>query len=155
MQINITGWKNKKKASTGAASVYLVTDMRNLYNTCSKGQNVQAPTIAVTDQTSYELYEDEVVEQKMIVNKTLGDAEFDTVNFKGKPVIWSSKCTAGYMYFLNERYIGAEIDPDINFSMTEWKTIPNQLDRVAQIVIKLNTIASRRKSLGVLTGIAA
>lgn len=154
-QTTYTWWKNRQKASTGAASVYLVTDMRNLYNTCSKGQRVEAPTIAVTDQTTYELYEDEVVEQKQIVNKIFGDAEFEYVNFKGKPVIWSAQCTAGYIYFLNDRYISLKIDPAINFQPTEWKNIPNQLDRVMQIVCKLNLVASRRKSLGVLTGNAA
>jgi len=40
-------------------------------------------------------------------------------------------------------------------TMTEWKSIPNQLDRVAQIVWKGNVISSRRASLGVLKSIAA
>ena len=35
------------------------------------------------------------------------------------------------------------------------KVIPNQLDRVMQIVVKCNLIASRRKALGVLGAIAA
>lgn len=154
-QSTYSWWRNKQKTATGAASVYLVTDMRNLFNTCSKGQKVDAPTIMVTDQTSYELYEDEVVEQKQIVNKTLGDAEFDNVIFKGRPLIWSSECTSGYMYFLNDNYLSLKIDPSIFFQATEWKTIPNQLDRVMQLVCKCNFVTSRRASQGVLTGIAA
>jgi hypothetical protein len=111
----------------------------------------------VTDQTSYELYEDETLEQKQIVNKTTGDAMFSDpmLTFKGVPIVWSGQCTAGYMYFMNSMFIGLNVDPDINMTMTEWKVIPNQLDRVAQIVWKGNLIASRRASLGVLTGIAA
>lgn len=129
--------------------------MRNLFNNCSLGQASDIPDCMVTDQTSYELYEDEVMEQKQIVNKDLADAMFDSVTFKGKPVVWSGQCTSGYMYFINWKYLGLNVDPDINMTMTEWKSIPNQLDRVAQIVWKGNTISSRRASLGVLITIAA
>ena len=150
-------WRNKQKSSSGSASIYLLTDMRTLFNDCSKGQASDLPNMIVTDQTSYELYEDEVGEQKQIVNKTTGDAMFSDpmLVFKGVPVVWSSQATSGYMYFLNSNYIGLNVDPDINMTMTEWKVIPNQLDRVAQIVWKGNVITSRRASLGVLTGIAA
>lgn len=154
-QTTYSWWKSKQKTATGAASVYLLSDMRNLFNNCSLGQASDIPDAMVTDQTSYELYEDEVMEQKQIVNKDLADAMFDSVTFKGKPVVWSGQCTAGYMYFVNWKYLGLNVDPDINMTMTEWKSIPNQLDRVAQIVWKGNTISSRRASLGVLTAIAA
>lgn len=154
-QTTYTWWKNKQKTATGAASVYLLTDMRNLFNNCSTGQATDIPDMIVTDQTSYELYEDEVMEQKQIVNKGMGEAMFDSVTFKGVPVVWSAACTSGYMYFLNSKYIGLNVDPEINMEPTGWKDIPNQLDRVMQIVWKGNLIASRRASLGVLTSIAA
>ena len=148
-------WRNKTKTATGAASVYLLSDMRNLFNNCSVGQATDMPDMIVTDQTSYELYEDEVMEQKQIVNKDMADAMFDSVTFKGVPVVWSSQCTAGYMYFLNSKYIGLNVDPDINMEPTGWKEIPNQLDRVQQVVWKGNLIASRCAALGVLITIAA
>jgi hypothetical protein len=127
--------------------------MRTFYNDCSKGQASDVPDMIVTTQTVAEYYEDEVQEQKTIVNQTSGDAMMISVTFKGIPVVWSSQCPTGYMYFLNSKYISLESDPDINMTMTEWKTIPNQLDRVAQIVWKGNLVASRRASLGVITSI--
>lgn len=149
-------WQNKQKTATGAASVYLLSDMRNLANTCSEGKTRRIPNIIVTDQTSAELYDDEVLEQKQIVNKTKGDAEFMGTTWKGIPVLWSSQCPSGRMYMLNSEYIGLNVDPDINFTPTEWKSIPNQInDRVMQIAWKGNLISSRPKSLGVLTSIAA
>lgn len=149
-------WRNQTKASTGAASVYLLQDMRNLANTCSDGKTRKIPNIIVTDQTSAELYDDEVLEQKQIVNKTAGDAEFMSTTWKGVPVLWSSQCTSGNMYMLHSDHIGLNVDPDINFSPTEWKAIPNQVnDRVMQIAWKGNMISNRCKSLGVLTSIAA
>jgi len=154
-QVTYSWWQNKQKTATGSASVYLLSDMRTLFNDCATGQAVDVPDMIVTTQTVSELYEDEVMEQKQIVNQTKGDAMLLSVTFKGVPVIWSVECPSGYMYFLNSRYIGLNVDPDINMTMTEWKTIPNQLDRVAQIVWKGNMIASRRASLGLLSGIAA
>lgn len=154
-QTTYTWWKNKTKTATGSASIYLITDMRTLFNNCSRGQKVETPNLIVTDQTSYELYEDEVVEQKQIVNKISGDPEFTTVTFRGVPLVWSGQCTAGYMYFLNTNYIGLVSDPDIWFAATEWKPIPNQLDRVMQVVLKTNLTATRRAGLGVLITIAA
>jgi hypothetical protein len=126
-----------------------------MYNNVSVGQASDVPDMIVTTQAVSELYEDEVAEQKQIVNQTkTGEATFIDTTFKGIPVVWSSQCPTGYMYFLNSKYIGLNVDPDINMTMTEWKTIPNQLDRVAQIVWKGNFIASRRASLGVMISIA-
>ena len=152
-QTTYTWWQNKQAAATGSASVYLLSDMRSMFNNCGVGQATDQPDMLITTQAVYEYYEDEVQEQKQIVNQTSGDAMLITVTFKGVPLVWSSQCTAGYMYFLNSKYIGLNVDPDINMSATEWKVIPNQLDRVQQVVWKGNLIASRRASLGVLGGI--
>lgn len=149
-------WRNKTKASTGAASVYLLSDMRNLFNNCSTGQNSNEPTLLVTDQTTYELYEDEVVEFKQIQNTMAGDPTLTTVTFRGRPIIWSSQALpSGAIYMLNENYLTLLIDPDINFMMTEWKNVANSLDRFAQIVVKMQLVCSRRASQGILTGVAA
>ena len=59
------------------------------------------------------------------------------------------------MYFLNSKFIGLNVDPDINMTMTEWKTIPDQVnDRVAQIVCAMQMITTRPVALGVLSGLA-
>lgn len=149
-----TWWQNRTKSSSGAASVYLLSDMRNLANTCSEGKTRRMPNMIVTTQTVAELYDDEVLEQRSIVNKSSGDAEFLQTSWKGIPIIWSAQCTSGYMYMLNSQFIGLNVDPQINFMATQWKNIPNQLDRVMQVVVKSELTTTRRKSLGVLTGIA-
>lgn len=151
-----TWWQNRTKTATGAASVYLLSDMRNLANTISEGKMRQMPNIIVTTQTAAELYDDEVLEQRQIVNQTKGDGDFTSTVWKGIPILWSSQCPSGNMYMLRSDNIGLNIDPDINFMMTAWKPIPNQVeDRVAQIVTKLQLITDRRKSLGVLSSISA
>lgn len=148
-------WQNRQKTASGAASVYLLSDMRNLANTCSEGQTRKFPNMIVTTQTVAELYDDEVLEQRQIVNQTSGDAEFKFTTWKGIPIIWSGQCPSGRMYFLHSDFIGLNIDPDMNFSSTDWKTIVNQVeDRAMQVMVKCELITSRRKSLGVMTSIA-
>jgi hypothetical protein len=156
-QLTYSWWRNRTKAATGAASVYLLSDMRNLANTISESKMRQMPNMIVTTQTVSELYDDEVLEQRQIVNLGVNDPEGARPNnWKGIPVMWSSRCPSGRMYMMRSDNIALKIDPDINFMMTAWKPIPNQVeDRVAQIVVKTELISDRRKSLGVMTGIAA
>ena len=155
-QSTTSWWRNKQKTATGAASVYLRKDMSNLYNTCSLGDGAGFIDGIITDQTSYELYEDEVLEQRRLYAGDSPDTSFKSgLLFKGAEMIWSPDCTSGYMYFLNTRYLGFVMDPEIYFMMTEFKPIPNSLDTVAQVVVKGNLVTTRRSAQGVLTGIAA
>lgn len=151
-----TWWQNRVKAATGVASVYLLSDMRNLANTISEGQTRRMPDIIVTTQAIAELFDDEVLEQRSIVNLGTNDPEGPGMNaWKGVPVQWSSRATSGEMHMLRSDSFSLQVDPDINFSPTEWKSIPNQVnDRVMQIAWKGNFVTPRRKSGGVMTGIA-
>lgn len=147
-QTTYTWWKNKQAGSSGSAAVYLLSDMRTLFNNCSTGQASDVPDMIVTTQTVYEYYEDEVQEQKQIVNQTSGDAMLITVTFKGVPLVWSSQCTAGYMYFLNSKYIGLNVDPDINMTINKvvvnkstlikGESLPEDYDAVSEAEATLN-----------------
>lgn len=151
-----TWWQNRQKTSTGPASVYLLSDMRNLANTTSESKTRMWPNIVITTQAVAELYGDEVLEQRNIIQTSGNDAEPVMGDaWHGIKIQWSSQCPSGRMYMLNSEYCGLNIDPDVNFQMTDWKPIPNQInDRVCQIVMKGNFISNRRASLGVLTAIA-
>ena len=111
----------------------------------------------VTTQDVYEMVEDNTLEAHYITNKDVGDSQFKNgIMFKGRPLIWSSQCTEGNLYTLNTKYIDLIIDPAANFTMTEWKSIPNQVnDRCAQIAVALNFICTNRNRQGVIYNIAA
>ena len=69
--------------------------------------------------------------------------------------MWARSCPSGKMYFINAEYLKLVIDPDYFMDMTEWKTIPDQVnDRVAQIVCAMQMITTRPVALGVLTDLA-
>ena len=152
-----TWFRNQTKTATGAASVYLISDMRTLLNNCLRYAKAEIGDYFIaTDQTSYELYEDETMEQKRIVNQTLADAGFENVQFKGRPMMWSPSAIAGQMRFINTNNIKLVVDQDYFMDMTEWKPIPNQVhDRTAQILCTLNMVVNRPIVHGVLHTIAA
>ncbi len=149
-----TWWQNKVKDMAGLSfATNGVNQMRTLYNTVSNNLRMDRPDIIITGQTVYEYYEDEVEEQKRIINQKLGDASFENIQFKGLPVVWSPSCGTR-LYFLNTRFLMFEYDPAMLFEMTEWKAIPDQVnDRAAQIVTACNFVTSRRRAQGVMFNI--
>jgi hypothetical protein len=150
-------WRNQQKTSTGAAAVYLVPDMRTCLNDIIKYSRSELKDIClVTTQTVYELYEDVCMELKVLQNTMMADAGFDTIVFKGKPMMWCPSAPSGNLYFINPQYYKLVCDEGFWMEMTSWKEIPDQpFDKVAQIVCALNNVSSRPICQKVLTGIAA
>jgi len=150
-----TWWRNQSVNMTGKSfSVYGLGYMRTILNDCSNNRTQDRPDIIVSGQTPYEWYEDETLEQKQIVNKTLGDAGFENIQFKGIPMVYSPACSNERMYFLNTNFLYMVYDPMLNFDMTEWKPIPDQVnDRAAQIVFACAFIVTRKLCQGVIYNI--
>jgi len=147
-----TWWRNHARNMIDEnLTLWLLPRMRTMFNDASIGSDT--PNLIVTDQTSFENYEDEVLELKQIVNQTAGDASFETISFKGKPMVWSPSCPASKMYFLNTNYLEWIHDPQLNFEMTDWKTGRNDLDRVAQVIVAGNLVTSNRRMHGVIYNI--
>jgi hypothetical protein len=152
-----TWWQTQQKTSSGAASVYLVGDMRTCLNDITKySRSELRDIIIVTTQTVYELYEDVCMDMKILSNVMLADAGFDSIQFKSKPLIWCPSAPAGNMYFINPQYFKLVCDEAFYMEMTDWKQIPDQpFDKVAQIVCALNLTIRRAVCQKVLTSIAA
>lgn len=150
-------WRNQQKTSTGAAAVYLVSDMRTCLNDIIKySRSDLSDIVLVTNQTVFELYEDVCVEMKILENTMMADAGFDSIKFKGKPLIWCNSAPSGNMYFLNPQFLKLTCDEGFFMEMTDWKQIPDQpFDKTAQIVCALNMTISRAICHKVLTSIAA
>ena len=147
-----TWWRNKTTNLTGQSfAVHGIPAMRTMINNTGNNLASEQIDVIVSGQTPHEYYEDATVEQKQIVNQRLGDAGFDNIQYKGRPLIWSSQCSNARMYFLNTNKLTVVYDPVMWFDMTPWKDIPAQPnDRVAQVVSALNLVTSRRASQGVI-----
>lgn len=147
-------WRNKTLDMAALSfATYGVSKMRTLLNNCSNNLKMDTPDIILSDQTSYEYYEDTVLPHYRTQNLKLADAGFQNQQFKGIPMIWSPSITQR-MYFLNTNFINFVYDPMLFLDMTAWKDIPNQVnDRAAQIMTACSFTVSRRRCQGVLFNI--
>lgn len=150
-------WRNSSKQASGAAAVYLDSDMTTCLNDVTKYSRSDIKDIViVTDQATFELYDSICRDMKILSNATLGDAGFSSIQFKGKPLIWCPSAPAGRMYFINPEYLKLVCDDSFWMEMTAWKEIPDQpFDRVAQIACALNLTVRRSVCQKVLYDITA
>ena len=146
-----TMWENKYAAASGSFATYGLKDMRSMYNNSSKGND--HPNLVLTTQDVFEFYEAEAEAIQRINNSADASLGFETFRYKGANMYYSPETPTGYMYFLNMRYLKFKRDSKANFDMTEWKSIPNQLDRVAQIVCRCNLVCSNCSMQGLIGGI--
>lgn len=148
-------FQNQTKTASGAFSVYAISDMRNMLNNLTKYSKSEVKDIfMMTDQTTYEAFEDLMLEMKQFYNQSLIDAGFEHLVYRGRPLMWAPSAPSAKIYFINPTYLYMVIDPDYYMDMTEWKPIPDQVnDRTAQIVCAMNLVTSRPIAEGILTGI--
>lgn len=154
---SLTWFRNQTAASAGAASLYLIDEMRTALNSVLKYSRAELSDITiVTNQTVFELYEKEGYEIYQLSDNTLFDAGFDTLQYRRRPIMWCPSAPSGNMYFLNTAYLSLVCDEGHWMLMTDWKSIPNQPhDKVGQITCACNMITDRPIVQYVLTGIAA
>ena len=95
---------------TDSGGALSLAKMTTLYHAIQSG--TQKPSIGLTTQTVFGLYEQLLNPQERIVKDIstmkgglTGGAGFTGLWFKGFPIIADEKCTSDYLYFLNEDYI--------------------------------------------------
>jgi hypothetical protein len=144
-------WAAGIEATGGALTVAY---MRTAFNSASLGGK-DTPDLIVTTQTLYEKYEGlctTTIQMNSEGTKKLADAGFQTLQFKGVPVVWDEYCPSTYMYFLNTKHMKLTVHKDANFETTDFVKPENQDARVAQILFMGNITCNRRASFYKLTG---
>ena len=148
-------WRNFQRTTddTGkeTADPSLTFNMRRTYNSISIGND--HPTLILAHQDEYERYESSLVGLLQVRDASLGDAGFEALKYKGAAMTYAPSAPDGELRMLNERYIECVINSHADFTMTDWKPIPDQLDRVAQVVVKGNLVINNARMHGVLSGL--
>ena len=135
--------------------------MRTAYNSSSVGGK-DAPTLIVTTQALFESYEGLFTNTAISGGgshfstpsegkKTMADGGFQTLEFKGVPIVWDEQCPSGTMYFLNSKHMKLVMHKDANFKTTDFVKPENQDARVAQVLVMGNLTCNRRASFYALT----
>ncbi len=145
-----TFWQNKRAiAGSGAGDLSnLTSNMRNFYNTCSKG--ISFPDLLVSPYLEFEAYEDQNSGKLRLSDTRLMDVGFDNLKFKGATWIPNENCIASRIYFVNTRYLRIKIHRRRNFVMTAFVRPHDQDARVGQILVAGNMTCNNSRFQGVL-----
>lgn len=149
-------WWQSYVEATGA--VLSVDYIRTGLNTVNLGAGGKKCSLMVTTQTLHEKYESlltatisyETTSSKEV--KRLGDAGFLALGFRGIPVVFDEAATSGVWYYLNPENLKIAIHKDANFEVVKKAEPSDQHVSVQHIMVAMQTIVNRRKSLGKLTG---
>lgn len=145
---NNSWWRNYYRNVAGALTIPI---MARAYNSSSRGKD--HPEFVLTDQDEYEKYESLLQPQLRFSDPKTADAGFENLLYKSAPVMYSDYCTAGYMYFLNSKYLRLQVHSDVWFKPTPFVKPHGQDARYSQILCYGNMVASNCKRLGVLFGL--
>jgi len=134
-------------------SIYLPNIMRDAVGSLSYGAD--RPTLIVTTQVLFDAYEATLNPNKRFVNSDIADAGFQTLEYRGIPVVVDHQCPDGEMFFLNENYVQFRHHRKRNFTFTGFKKPENYDAAWGQILWLGALTCSAPRMLGRVKGLAA
>ena len=116
---------------TASSGSITLAKMAALYSAASSG--AQTPTLGLTTETVYNLYQSLLTSQERIVKdvsmmrsggKLIGGTGFTGLYYLNTPVVADEKATSGVLYFVNENFLEWRALPmpmteKVNFSVTD------------------------------------
>ena len=141
-----------RSAVTNQGGALTIAAMATLYNNCSVGNN--QPTIGITGQTQYEVYEALLEDQIRYTDTDVGDAGFQNLMFKGCPITFDGTLAGeGKLYFLNTKYLQLVAHSDVWFKPTPFVRPTNQDSVFSQLLCYGELTTSNRARQGYMYGI--
>lgn len=138
-----------------------------MYNYCARGADNSAPNIVLTDQVTYETYENSLDQLKRYGDENLVSMGFDNVKLKGATMIWDELVPdvdaallsgaanyAGTAFFLNTKFFKLVIDKQTDFVTTPFIEPENQTAKTAKVLFMGQTSANNMRKLGVCYAIS-
>jgi len=112
-------WRSKVTTiGTPPTQVTLTLDnLRKVYNDAAEGGNDVVDALFTT-QTIFETYEGLLMPNVRYQDKTMANAGFTSLTFKGVPITYDPDCTADTVYGLNSKYIKLVGHKDVWFEQT-------------------------------------
>ena len=153
-------WEGQYNGTGGVLSLAMLATE---YDDCSNGAVV--PSLLVTDKDTWSLYEALLTPQVRIQMAANGyqkiDGGFNAMWFRGTPVIPDEYCTAGYIYFLNEKFLQVYTlkhpkypTDKMGFSVTDLKEPINQDGQIGHILFWGNMVCTNPRFEGVIRSVS-
>jgi len=140
-------WASVRTALGGPLTIAAMTTQ---FNTQTVGAD--SPKAILTTQTLYEKYESLLQPSARYTSMETADAGFQNLVFKNIPVTYDVYCDAGYMYFINPKYLRLVGHSDVWFESTPFIRPENVNAKFAQILLMGELTCSNRRRQGVITG---
>jgi hypothetical protein len=129
-----------------------------LYNYCVRGADGSGPNLIVTNQETYESYENALDAQKQYRDESLVSMGFDNIKLKGASMVWdelvpdlytgTTSLTVGTAFYLNTKFYKLVIDKETDFVTTPFVEPENQTAKVAKVLFMGNATVSNPRKLG-------
>lgn len=153
-----TWWKSKIYTNNpGSAGTAATLDLDNVWRVAlamSSGKDFP-DAIFCGLATWHEMYK--AIEEKVTLNtnlgKTMANYGFQTLEFRGIPVIGDTYCTEGEMWFLNKKYLKLIIQKGANFASTKFRPDDTRLAQKSEILVSAALAVSNRRRLAKLEDI--
>lgn len=159
-QDNYSWWQAQYNATGGVLTLSMLATE---YDLCASGND--KPTLLVTDEATWSLYE-ALLQPQVRYNFNAGggyptiDGGFSSLLYRGTPMIADEDCTAGYIYFLNEKYLNLvylkhpKFPTDSKgFSVSDFREPTDQDGSVGYIFSYLDLICIQPRRQGVIRSV--
>jgi hypothetical protein len=172
VQTDFTDWQSQVFNSTGADN--LVKDLGTTLNYVTGGES-ELPDLILTSQTGFELYEATIAGKQQVTQTKVGDAGFQSLEFRGVPMHFDPVLTLGAAgdvanlagaadalnsnryYFLDARYLHWTWHSELNLDnpLSEWITPEDYPRQVRQLLLLCQFYCSARHKQGLLRSVLA
>ena len=142
----------------------LKVGMYRLYNYCSRGADGSAPNLILTNQETYETYENALDTQKQYMDESLATMGFTNIKMKGATMVWdelvpdlytgTAALTVGTAFFLNTQFYKLYIDKQTDFVTTPFVEPENQTAKTAKVLFMGQAAVSNPRKLGMASRIS-
>jgi len=135
------------------SNYYIEKILRKMVDALSMSND--RPTLILTTQIVWSAYETVLRADKRFDSayEQIGDAGFEVLKFRGIPVAVDDNVPAGYMYVLNENYLGYYHASGFNFVTTPFKRAEMQHVYFSELNWWGGFGVSRRDKQGAVTGL--
>ena len=141
-------------AATPPYTVFL-NQLRRLYNSCSR--NKIKPTLIMSDQTVYEMYEGTLTVNERFLDMKMGDAGFENLMYKATPWVFDEDMPGATLtvpsndhelVMLNADFLNFVIGKGRNFVVSQMVEPDNQDAQSSKIILYGNLTCSNRARQG-------
>lgn len=146
-----TWWVSPVDSAVDMTDFAGVDDMGAMLNTLRINRS-KADIIATT-QSVYQAYESLAVPSMRFASNALADLGFESIMYRGVPVVFDPDCPSGTAYFLNSDRLELVQHSDSWLSLTEFQRPFNQDAKVALILSMGELLTDSRRSHGYFSSV--